>query len=95
MQYRFDDFNSCLDQPFNLELDSSTYPLKLISVDKHPDSAAMGDHKAFSVVFRGESTPVLEQQIYRIKHDKLGDMELFIVPIGPDEEGMCYEAVFS
>lgn len=95
MQYRFDDFKGCLNQPFNLELDSSSYPLTLISVDKHPDSAAIDDHEVFSVIFRGDSSPALEQQIYRIKHDTLGDMDLFIVPIGPDDEGMRYEAVFS
>lgn len=101
MQYHFKDFNGCLNQPFTLELnnselnDSSTCPLKLISVDKHPGSAKTGDHEAFSVVFRGDSKLTLEQQIYRIKHDTLGDMELFIVPIGPDNKGMCYEAVFS
>lgn len=101
MQYHFNDFNGCLNQPFTLELnnselnDSATCPLKLISVDRHPNSAKAGDHEAFSVVFRGDSKLALDQQIYRIKHDTLGDMELFIVPIGPDDKGMCYEAVFS
>lgn len=96
MQHQFDDFNSCLNQPFTLELnDSSVYSVKLISVDKHPGSATMGDHEPFSVVFRGNSNTVLEQQIYLIKHGTLGDMELFIVPIGPDDEGMRYEAVFA
>jgi len=96
VQYQFDDFNSCLNQPFTLELsDSSVYPLKLISVDKYPGSAAPGVHEPFSVVFRGDSNTVLDQQIYLIKHCTLDDMELFIVPIGPDDEGMRYEAVFA
>jgi len=96
MPYHFDDFNGCLNQPFTLELsESSSYPLTLISVDKHPDSATVDGHEAFSIVFRGDSKLTLDQQIYRIKHDSLGDLELFIVPIGPDDDGMCYEAVFS
>lgn len=96
MQYQFDDFNSCLNQPFTLELiDSSIYPLKLISVDKYPGSASLGEHEPFSVVFRGGSNTLLDQKIYLIKHSTLGDMELFIVPIGPDDEGMRYEAVFA
>lgn len=96
MQYHFDDFNCCLNQLFILELNaSSTCQLELISIDKHPGNATVADHEAFSVIFRGENNPVLDQQIYRIKHDTLGDMELFIVPIGPDDKGMCYEAVFS
>lgn len=96
MQYHFDDFNCCLNQLFTLELNAaSTCQLELISIDKHPGSTTVGDHEAFSVVFRGDSNAVLDQQIYRISNDTLGDMELFIVPIGPDDKGMCYEAVFS
>jgi hypothetical protein len=49
----------------------------------------------FSVVFRGPPGVVLEQRIYRIDHPSMGTLELFIVPIGPDDSGMCYEAVFA
>jgi hypothetical protein len=69
--------------------------LTLISVDKLTSSAATGIPEAFSIVLRGKREPVLEQQIYRINNDRLGEMELFIVPIGPDDKGMRYEAVFS
>ena len=95
MQYRFDDFNGVLNQAFTLELNGSTYPLELISVDRLVDSATVGDRVAFSIVFRGDSELNLEQQIYHISQDTLGDMELFIVPIGPDDKGMRYEAVFT
>jgi hypothetical protein len=33
----------------------------------------------------------LEQQIHVLRHDVLGDVELFLVPIGPDR----YEALFN
>ena len=49
----------------------------------------------FSIVFRGPVEPVLPQRIYRFEHDELGSFELFIVPIGPDEAGMQYQAVFG
>ena len=49
----------------------------------------------FSLVFRGPREPVLPQRIYRFENEALGDFELFIVPIGPDESGMRYQAVFS
>jgi hypothetical protein len=57
----------------------------------------------FSVLFHGPLEPVLPQAIYRLEHDRLGVLELFIVPIGPDEPSgpetpsaaMRYEAVFS
>jgi hypothetical protein len=95
VQYHFDDFLGCLNQPFTLDLNGSTYPLELISVDRLVDSATVGERVAFSIVFRGDSEINLEQQIYRISQDTLGDMDLFIVPIGPDDKGMRYEAVFT
>jgi hypothetical protein len=55
-----------------------------------------GDLRApFSVVFRGPMTPMLPQRIYRLAHDELGEFELFMVPLGPDREGLRYEAVFT
>jgi hypothetical protein len=95
VQFLFDDFNSCLDQPFSLLFNGTTHALTLISVDRLAASAAKGVPEAFSIVLRGKREPVLEQQIYRINNDRLGEMELFIVPIGPDDKGMRYEAVFS
>lgn len=36
------------------------------------------------------------QGIYRLRHDALGEQELFIVPIGPSEAGpMRYEVIFN
>ena len=49
----------------------------------------------FSLVFRGPLEPVLPQQIYHFEHDELGAFDLFIVPVGPGEAGMQYEAVFG
>ena len=95
MQYRYDDFNGCIDQPFTLNHDGTAVPLTLVSVDRLGDSASVNDRDVFSVIFRGDKDPVLHQQIYRISNDTLGEMELFIVPIGPDDQGMRYEAVFS
>ena len=35
------------------------------------------------------------QGIYSVRHPDVGELELFIVPLGPDEQGMRYEAVIS
>jgi hypothetical protein len=49
----------------------------------------------FSIIFRGPLQPVLPQRIYAFQHETLGAFDLFIVPIGPDEAGMRYEAIFA
>lgn len=57
-----------------------------------PDGA---DRQQFSLVFRGPLDPFLPQGIYRLEHSELAAMDLFLVPIGPDSEGMRYEAAFA
>jgi hypothetical protein len=49
----------------------------------------------FSLLFRGPLEPVFPQCIYRLSHATLGGIELFLVPLGPDGQGMRYEAVFN
>ena len=57
--------------------------------------AGSGRRAPFSIVFRGPATPILPQRIYRLDHPGIGPFEIFLVPIGPDEAGMRYEAVFT
>ncbi|MEM7479889.1 MAG: hypothetical protein AAF481_01835 [Acidobacteriota bacterium] len=58
---------------------------------KNPDSS----REPFSVLFRGPAEPVLEQAIYSLEHAGLGEMGLFLVPLGPKGDGIEYEAVFT
>jgi hypothetical protein len=49
----------------------------------------------FSLLFRGDRNYVFPQQIFPLKHDAIGELELFLVPVGRDETGTFYEAVFN
>jgi hypothetical protein len=50
----------------------------------------------FVLVFAGPATPLLAQGTYRLAHDDLGPMDLFLVPVGRDADGTVqYEAVFN
>lgn len=49
----------------------------------------------FSLYFRGPRQSVLPQRTYRMEHDRMAPMDLFLVTVGPDPQGMCYEAVFN
>jgi hypothetical protein len=62
-------------------------------LEPHPGPRA----QPFSVYFLGPPRPLLPQRTYRIAHDGMGTLELFLVPIGPDPKagGMLYEAVFN
>ncbi len=54
-----------------------------------------GPRASFSIVFRGPGGFPLPQRIYQIEHDEIGTFDLFLVPVGPDQAGQRYEAVFT
>jgi len=49
----------------------------------------------FSAYFRGPGDGYLEQASYPIEHEVMGAFDLFLVPIGRDDKGLRYEAVFN
>lgn len=79
--------------------DAGTLELELLeSRLQDPDAPAQdpsGARAPFTLVFRGPVEPVLPQQIHRLEHPSLGPLEIFIVPIGRNEAGTTYEAVFA
>jgi hypothetical protein len=70
--------------------------LTLVEASIHPHLPhSPGRRRGFSLVFRSASPSPLRQGVYRLDHEVVGSLELFLVPIGPREGGMCYEAVFN
>src|SRR3954469_3947142 len=49
----------------------------------------------FSLYFRGPGDLYLPQNTYRLEHDALGTLDIFIVPIAIRYKRYEYEAVFS
>jgi len=49
----------------------------------------------FSLRFRGDREQIFPQRLYAMKHESMGDFDLFLVPIGRDDTGTFYEAVFN
>lgn len=54
-----------------------------------------GHRDPFSLEFLGDGTMLLPQQTYRLEHDTMGGLDVFLVPLGPAEDRMRYEAVFG
>jgi hypothetical protein len=96
-----DTFSGRLGERFRLHLDSgATLDLSLAQFqDLGPKNTAARPEKPartpFSVVFLGPPDPLLPQRIYRFEHEQLGFFEIFIVPVGRDQAGARYEAIFT
>jgi hypothetical protein len=81
-----------LNEKFQVQHDLGTMEVELIEAT---EIAADPRPEQFSIVFRGPTEPPARQGMYKFEHDQMGDFDLFIVPIGQDDEGRYYEAAFS
>lgn len=80
-----------------MQADGSPIELRLASVVPLMDKATNPrlKRKAFSIFFRGPGDTFLPQMMYTMHHETLGESQMFIVPVGRNEEGFEYEAVFT
>ena len=59
----------------------------------NPGKDVGGAIRSFSLVFHLQE--YLPQKMYRVIHEQSGVMEIFLVPMEPDEQGHRMEAIFS
>lgn len=86
-------FAAQINTPF--QVDSGAAEPLAIELFEVTDRSDQYETEQFSLLFRGPLTPVLPQGIQALKHDQLGVLKLFLVPLGPDSHGMRYQAVFN
>ncbi len=88
-------FSGRTGEVFRIRLDAArSIDARLVGVEERARHAHAG-RTPFTLLFRGPTDAVLPQRIYPMEHPELGAFELFLVTVGPDAEGMRYEAVFS
>jgi hypothetical protein len=88
------DFAPLVHQPFRIDDGAgASFTAELIEVS---ETGAHGHARSqFSLIFRGGPTPPLAQRIFGVEHERMGRLEIFLVPLGPDDVGQRYEAVFA
>ena len=96
-QLTFQNFSKHFNTTFQIHYGVETpLDVKLIDIKEIGGESSSPDRKPFSLVFRSaDRENYLIQQIYTFEHPEIGKLEIFIVPIGPDDQGMRYEAIFN
>jgi Domain of unknown function (DUF6916) len=92
-KYTWEMFADCLNAKFQM-VDEPSGPIEL-ELTQVSERRVTPKQEAFSVLFRGPADRMMAQRIHRIKHERLGEMDLFLVPVDKDEAGVYYEAVFN
>ena len=70
-------------------------PLACTLQSAAPAGEQPGGRAPFGLIFLGPPQPLLAQAIYRLTHAQLGALEIFLVPLGQDQAGTTYQAIFA
>jgi hypothetical protein len=90
------EFSQHVGTKFHVKVDEREIGLELTEVKGYvSQEIEQGGMERFSVFFAGPGDPSLPQKTYQLKHERMGEFELFLVPIAGDEKGYRYEAVFN
>lgn len=87
-------FESILGETIDLKAGESCFQAKVDSVNLMRENPGQ-TRQPFSIELLADNTDNFGQQIYELSHPALGDVSLFVVPLGPEEKGMRYQIVFN
>ena len=69
---------------------------RLTAVESLNEASASGrPREPFTLFFHAPPEARLPQRTYRVEAEGIEPMDLFLVPIGADPDGMRYQAVFT
>ena len=89
-------FTPCIGSEFACPTpDGGAYLLTLREAESAGHSRAKEARQPFSLIFLGPLEPVLAQGTYSLEHPTLVTLPIFIVPVGRETAGVCYQAIFS
>ena len=87
------EFSQHLHTTFHLDHGADkAVPLKLI---EFKEGSANAGYDQVSLLFHGPNHLVLPRQNYQLKHEHIGEFDLFLVLVNSDHNGLYYEAVFN
>jgi len=94
-----EEFSKHLNTKFRVKTDApqpiELYLIEVKGYEKKSEPGSQGGMVRFSVFFSGPGDCYLPQKTYALEHDLMDTFDIFLVPIGVDDRGYSYEAVFN
>ena len=88
-------FSGCVNETFRAEINDGE--IEFVLVEARPIQPPPGEllRAPFSLLFRNTSSFLFPQQTYRMRHSRVGEVGIFLVPIAREREGFLYQAIFN
>ena len=91
----FESFSDKIDQVFVLD-EPGAPPIELKLIEAKPVKNYLNAARApFSLLFSTQGNFILPQRLYQLRHEALGTLTIFIVPIGRTGDTVTYQAIFN
>ena len=88
-------FAGCINETFAAALDGMEVPFVLVEARPVQGQSRNAARAPFSLLFRNASAFLFPQQTYAMRHPRVGDVGIFLVPIARDRDGFIYQALFN
>ena len=90
------EFSRHVNTDFDLSFGDEQLQLRLVEVKAYlPQAHEESGMDRFSLFFHGPGDRYLPQRVYRMTHEAMGEIDIFLVPIEKKENAFRYEAVFN
>ena len=87
-------FSGHVNETFPAALNEGEVPFVLVEARALP-APSPATRAPFALLFRNTSSFLFPQQIYRMRHPRLGEVGIFLVPVAREREGFLYQAIFN
>lgn len=88
-------FAGCVNETFTATLNDMDVEFVLVEARPLQAHATNAMRAPFSLLFRNTAAFLFPQQLYPMRHPRVGDFSIFLVPIAREREGFLYQAVFN
>jgi len=92
----YEGFAPYLNETFEVNLGASSVEMTLVQATKGKPRDWEGLRKEpFALLFKCAKPVILPQRVYPFANSGFGKMDIFIVPVGRDRDGVVYQAIFN
>ena len=83
-------------ETFSVSLGDSSIDMTLVEAKRKPARVVAGLRaEPFTLYFKSPSPVLLPQKLYPLSNPGMGKVNIFIVPVAREKDGVIYEAVFN
>lgn len=94
-QLTCEDFESLRGRTVEIRFGETRQPAEVVEVQRRTGGAPEGRSPFSVIVESGSRDRCWPQGLHVLAHPEHGDLELFMVPLGPGDAGMRYEIVMN